>query len=49
MLKLLRHCLEGEFEVFLVSDRLDHLETKKGSIYSVYLNHAIIYVILDNY
>ena len=48
MLKLLGHCLEGEFEVFLVSDKLDHLETKRKRVHSVDLNHVIIYIILDN-
>ena len=26
MLKLLGHCLEGMFKVFLVSDKFDHIE-----------------------
>ena len=26
MLKLLGHCLEGMFKVFLVSDKFDHLD-----------------------
>ena len=36
------------FEVFMVSDRLDHLETNKRKVYSVYFDIVIIYVILDN-